>query len=114
MRHEIKKVCKIVDELTTFFLCEDTNEVDFKVISNPDHTIIRIVDYNTHFPDSYIDYLRVTFNSQRQTEIEEYYWTLAGNNDEENEMTLVGAMIDSATIEKRDGNLYLELIRKCL
>jgi hypothetical protein len=114
VRHEIKKVCKIVDELTTLFLSKDTNEVDFKVISNPDHTIIRIVDYHTHFTDDYIEQLLMTLNSQRQNEIEEYYWTLAGNNDEEDELTLVGAMIDSATIEKRDGNLYIELIRKII
>ncbi len=111
MRHEIKKVCRIVDELTTLLLSKDTNEVDFKIVTQPDRSIINIVDYNTRFEDAYIDHLRLTLNRQRQTEIEEYYWQLTGETDSDDEITLVGAMIDTATIEKRDGNLYIQLIR---
>lgn len=114
MKHEIKKICRIVDELTTLFLRRDTNEVDFKIVTQADRAIIRIVDYNTRFDDAYIDHLRLTLNRQRQVEIEEYYWQLAGETDEDDEITLIGAMIDSATVEKRDGNLYLELIRICI
>jgi len=111
VRHEIKKVCRIVDELTTLLLSKDTNEVDFKIVTQPDRSIINIVDYNTRFEDAYIDHLRLTLNRQRQTEIEEYYWQLTGETDSDDEITLVGAMIDTATIEKRDGNLYIQLIR---
>ena len=111
MRHEIKKISKIVDELTTLFLRDDTNEVDFKIITGKDRTIIKIVDYNTNYSDRTIDHLRTTFNRQRQYEIEEYYWQLAGENDDDDEITLIGAMIDTAIVEKRDGNLYLELVR---
>lgn len=112
MRHEIKKICRIVDDLTTMFLSRDTNEVDFKIITGPDCAIIRIVDYNTRYDDEDINHLRALLNCQRQNEVEEYYWQLAGETDEDDELTLIGAMIDSATVEKRDGNLYLELIRK--
>ncbi len=112
MRHEIKKICRIVDELTTMFLCHDTDEVDFKIITQPDCAIIKIVDYNTRYDDEDISHLRTLLNCQRQNEIEEYYWQLAGETDEDDELTLIGAMIDSAVVEKRDGNLYLDLIRK--
>ena len=111
MRHEIKKISKIVDELTTLFLRDDTNEVDFKIITGEDRTIIKIVDYNTKYSDRTINHLRTTFNRQRQYEIEEYYWQLACENDDDEEITLIGAMIDTAIVEKRDGNLYLELVR---
>lgn len=112
MRHEIKKICKIVDELTTMFLKEDTNEVDFKIIKSPEQTIIRIVDHDTRYTDDQIEHLRKTLNNQRQLEVEEYYWQLAGENDDEDELTLVSAMIDTATVTKQDGNLTIELIRK--
>lgn len=111
MRHEIKKISRIVDELTTLFLKEDTNEVDFSIKRLPDHTVIKIIDYGTHFSDEYIDQLRELFNSQRQCEVEEYYWQLCGEVDNDDELTLIGCMIDKATVEKRDGDLYLELIR---
>ena len=111
MKHEIKKVCRIVDELTTLFLQDDTDEVDFKIFREKDRTIIKIVDYKTGYSDAFIDHFRKTLNRQRQHEIEEYYWQLAGETDEDDEMTLVGAMVDSAVVEKRDGNLYVELVR---
>jgi hypothetical protein len=111
VRHEVKKICRIVDELTTLFLRRDTNEVDFKIIVNDNESIIRIVDYNTRFSDDYIAHLSLTLNRQRQLEIEEYYWQLAGETDQDDEITLIGAMIDRAIVEKRDGHLYLELIR---
>lgn len=111
LRHEIKKICRIVDELVTLFLKEGTTEVDFKVITQKDLAIIRIVDYNTHFDDAFIENLDKTLNKQRQSEIEEYYWQLAGETDQSFELTLISAMVDRAIIEKREGNLYLELIR---
>jgi len=111
MRHEIKKICKIVDELTTIFLSDDTDEVDFKIITGSDKTIIKIVDYHTNYSDAFIDHFRKVLNSQRQSEIEEYYWQLAGETDDDNELTLIGAMVDTATVEKRDGNLYVEIVR---
>ncbi|GAU77804.1 hypothetical protein [Fusibacter sp. 3D3] len=111
MRHETKKICRIVDELTTLFLREDTNEVDFKIKKEQDRTLIQITDYETHLSDEEIAHLKETLNAQRQYEIEEYYWQLAGETDDEAELTLVGAMIDAATVEKRAGNLYIELVR---
>jgi hypothetical protein len=111
MRHEIKKICRIVDELTTLFLKEDSNEVDFKIITSPEQAIIRIVDYNTHFSEKAVAELCQMFNRQRQSEIEEYYWQLAGETDEDDELTLISAMIDSAKAEIVGGDLYMEIIR---
>jgi hypothetical protein len=111
MRHEIKKISRIVDELTTLFLKDDTNEVDFSIKRFDDHTLIKIVDYGTHFSDAYIDQLRDIFNAQRQCEVEEYYWQLCGEVDDDEELTLIGCMVDEAIVEKRDDDLYVELKR---
>lgn len=115
MRHEIKKISRIVDELTTLFLKDDTNEVDFSIKRFDDHTLIKIVDYGTHFSDEYIDQLRDIFNAQRQCEVEEYYWQLCGEVDDDEELTLIGCMVDEAIVEKRGDDLYVELKRyqKC-
>ncbi len=111
MRHETKKISRIVDELTTLFLKKDTDEVDFKIKREPDQTTIQIIGYRTHFDDIYINQLRETLNIQRQWEIEEYYWQLTGETDYDDELTLVGAMIDEAIVEKKEGNLYMQLVR---
>lgn len=111
MRHETKKISRIVDELTTLFLKQDTDEVEFKIKKEAHQTTIDFVGYRTHCDDAYIKRLREILNVQRQWEIEEYYWQLTGETDYDEELTLVGAMIDDAIVEKRDGNIYMKLIR---
>jgi hypothetical protein len=111
MRHETKKISKIVDELITLFLKEDTDEVEFKIKKEPTQTMIEMIDYRSHYEEQYINQIREMFNMQRQAEIEEYYWQLAGEIDSDEELSLIGAMIDEAIIEKRDGNLYMKLTR---
>lgn len=113
MRHEIKKICRIVDELTTLFLKEDTDEVDFKIIRKPDRAVIKIIDYNSKLDDAFLEHFSKMLNSQRQSEIEEYYWQLAGETDDDDELTLISNMVDEATFEKRDGDLYVEITRYC-
>jgi uncharacterized protein YjaG (DUF416 family) len=112
MRHEIKKICKIVDELTTLLLKEDTNEVDFKIKKTDIDTTIYITDYNTKYQQADVEDLKQCLNVQRQHEVEEYYWQLVGECDNDSELTVIGAMIDKAEIELRDGNLYMVLVRE--
>lgn len=111
MRHEVKKISRIVDELTTMLLKDDTNEVDFKIKMDPTQTVISIVDYHSRCDEKMIERLRDALSIERQHEMEEYYWQLAGESDCDDELTLVGAMIDEAKVEMIDGNLTMELIR---
>ncbi len=111
MKHEIKKICKIVDEMTTFLLRDDTDTVDFRIKKMDDRTIISIVDYNTRYTKKEVDDLIECFNVQRQREVEEYYWQLVGESDDELELTIIGVMIDSATVEIKHNNMYIELVR---
>lgn len=111
MHHEVKKISKIVDELMTFFLKEDTNEVDFNIKRESGKSIISITDYNTRFDDESIEQISETLNVQRQLEIEAYYWQLCGETDCDDELLLVGAMVDEAYVEKNNGNLVIRLVR---
>ena len=112
MRHEVKKISRIVDELVTFFLRKDTDEVDVSIKRSTEQTVIRLIVHGTHFDSDFITHLEESLNIQRQHEIEEYYWQLAGETDCDTEITLVGAMVDSATIGEIDGDLCIEMIRK--
>jgi len=112
MRHEIKKVSKIVDELMTLLLREDTDEVDFKVKKEQDHYKIVVTDYNTKFTQAEAKEFEEYFNVQRQHEYEEYFWQLVGESDCDVELTMIGAMVDEAIVELRGNDLYMEIIRK--
>ncbi|MEA3422307.1 MAG: hypothetical protein U9Q80_00610 [Bacillota bacterium] len=111
MKHEIKKISKIIDELVTFFFKNDADEVDIKIKKNEKNIIIKIVDYNTCFSEEDIECITKLLCAQRQHEIESYYWQLAGEVDSDSELILVGAMIDEAKVEIIDKNLCIELTR---
>ena len=112
MHNEVQKTSKIIDEITSLLLQRGTTEIDVKLKKDDYCTTIFITDYNTSFNLEEIDTLSEFLNIQRQSEIEEYYWGLMGETSDEDELFLIGSMLDSAILEIKDGNLYIKLIRK--
>ena len=51
-------------------------------------------------------------NTERQHEIEEYYWNLLSESEEDSELAIVGMMIDQAEVEYKDDILKIKLLRK--
>lgn len=111
MKHETKKISRIVDELLTLFLKKNIEEVNFKIKKQQDQTMIEIITGECPFEEEYIKQLQQTLNIRRQWEIEEYYWQLTGETDCDDEISLVGVMIDEAVVEKRGDKLYMQLLR---
>ena len=100
-----KKITTIVDELTTFFFSVGSNDMVVKIIffaSNFDTKMQRTVEH-----------LEENLTRGRAPEIEESYWGLNGSGDfqDENELILIGAMIDSAQVEICEGYATLNLFR---
>lgn len=108
--HEMKKIAKIVQELTNMFLHGDTNKFDLTVDTDEEKTVITLIDYDTILNNSQTEYLDSTFKKARQPAIEEYYWQLMGEESEDG-VTLISMMTDAASVEKRDGDLYITLVR---
>lgn len=111
MHNEIQKTTKIIDEISSLLVNNGSLEIDIKLRLNNVCTKIFITDYNTRLNQEQIDSLSQFLNIPRQTEIEEYYWGLMGETSDDDEMFLVGSMIDSAKFELKDGNLYIEIVR---
>ncbi|QUI25148.1 hypothetical protein HZI73_23890 [Vallitalea pronyensis] len=111
MQHEIKKITRIVDEMLTMFMMTGTHEMDVRIQKEQDKTSIYFTQYGSTFDDDYIEQLENNLNIQRQCEVEGYYWQLTGENDMDEQLFLVGAMIDQVIIEKEEGKLSIELVR---
>lgn len=114
MQHQVKKLTRIVDEILTMFMLNGAEEIDVKMKKEGKKIFIYFTMYNCPFDDDYLQELEDNLNIQRQAEVEGYYWQLTGENDLGEELFLVGAMIDQAFIEKRDGHLYLKLVRNII
>ena len=111
MRHEIKKIAKMVDELTTFFMGHHPKSLNIKIQDLPDKEIIKVEAEKLDHQEECISDLKQFLSYPRECEMEEYYWELAGETDSSEELGLVGTMIDEATIGYDEEKVVVELIR---
>lgn len=112
MRDEIRKLNKLVDEMSSLLMKKGSMEIDIKIKRENNSSTITIIDYNTRCTDEEIDELKFILNIQRQCEVEGFYWELMGDDDKGDELFLVGSMIDKADITKLDNNLHIVMYRK--
>lgn len=111
MKHDIKKVSKIIDELSTFCLMHGTSTMNIKVENNDDHFKISFDLNCIDYEDKKVARLEKLLNIPRQTEMEEFYWELTGESDHDSELSIVGMMIDKVEFIKKDKSLKIILYR---
>lgn len=111
MRHEIKKIAKMVDELTTFFMEHHAKSLNIKINDLPDREVIAVEAVELDNLEACVGDLKSFLSYPREREMEEYYWELAGETDGSEELGLVGTMIDEATIGYDEEKVVIELIR---
>lgn len=112
MIESIKKITKIVDEITTYFMIHNSKEIEVKIVDSEEHTLIIFFVKNIDIIMEEIDSLKYSLNIPRQSDVEEYYWQLNGSGETEIELDVIGMMIDMHTLKFNDNNLTLELYRK--
>ncbi len=95
MNESIKKLTKIIDELTTIFLINKAKGIDIKLIKNTDEFLLEFsvdsLDFDTFSLEDFIEEL----DNKREDNAEEYYWQLSGTNENLSELHLIGMMIDN-------------------
>ena len=106
-----KRISLMVDELMNYLFYLGAKNIDIAVRNKPDRFEIYMEgDYNPE-KDSKISALVMALATEKQEEMEEYYWGLAGDCDVDNELHLIGLMTDEATVDEIDGKLYIKLVR---
>lgn len=114
MFHEQKKIVKIVAELTTYFLAIGADEISSSIAREGEEgTICFRANYDPSYGERLRD-MEKCLNEQRNDEIGDIYWELAGSGDpgDTNQLLLVGMMIDKAEIRMEDGFVNLKLHKK--
>ena len=116
MQHESKKIAQIVNEILALLLLYGAENVEIKVNTNLtdqcQETEITLIQYNSKCSKELVEKLSYNLNTPRQHELEGYYWQLVGEDDNGDELHLVGTMIDKAKAEMKGNDLYIQLIRK--
>lgn len=111
MRASIKKITKIIDELSTYILLKKGVNLSIKIEEDEKNYKIKFFAEKMHLSKSDITEIRESLGTPRQRDMEEYYWQLGGLNQPEGELELVGMMTDDFNISYDEGKLTLELIR---
>lgn len=112
MKHEAKKISLIIDELMTVMLLHGAKEINIKIKREENKTEIIFEYLDCDYGDDFLEELQESLNIQRQSEVEGYYWQLCGDDDEGDELFLVGAMIDEAEVERKGKNVLIHIVRK--
>lgn len=111
MKYEIQKISKIVEEIIDFFYSHSTKKVNISIEETQDSFIIEVQSDHINCNSDNVKRLKDLLNVQRQREMEEYYWQLAGNDLDGDEYNLVGMMIDESYIDYIAPSLKVKLVR---
>lgn len=109
--HEQKKVCKIIDEISLYFLRKGHN--DFSMHVSYDFNKETIITFNLDLISEEMEKsLKKFIGLKREKEVEEYGWELLGESDSSADLEMIGLLIDSIDIEKTNNETKITLTRK--
>jgi len=111
MSHEMRKVSKIIDELTTYFLLIGVKKIKTEIINGDKCFKIKFKIYDFDFKSKKITEMLENLSYNRESEMEEYYWELAGESDRDNELCLIGIMTDEVNVEEDESMMEITLYR---
>ena len=111
MQHEVKKITLIMNELITIMMKNGAEDIDVNIKRKGELSEITLIHRDCQYPEEFVEKIRYNLNTQRQSEVEGYYWQLVGEDDACEELHLVGAMIDEAVVEMRKNDLYIHIVR---
>lgn len=113
MKFKIEKNLRIVNELVTYYHknnCDDIH-IDMSTVNNVSYFCI--LGNVPNLCEKDFELLKDVLNAPRQHEVEQYYWNLGGNTELDCELSLVGAMIDTAEVTYIDNILTIKIKRGC-
>lgn len=102
MKHNKKRVSRITDELTTYLFSMGAKDITIHIKEDEKQFMIKIKSDFVKFSDKEVKTLIQRLNIERQIEMEEYYWELAGESGIDPQLTLVGMMTDEGKVKFLD------------
>jgi hypothetical protein len=109
MKHKKEKLIKIMNELVNFCFSIHMNDLNINFSCREDRGEISVEGYCTNPPMERLQDLEYILNSPRQEELEEYYWQLVGEGNEYQELEMIGALVDSGSIDYKDNILKISI-----
>ncbi len=113
MKHEIKKIMKIADEVMTFCMYNyEAEHADFSVRKRGENYEMSFLFHDVAISVDELEAMKKKLKVKRNPELENYYWQLTGEIENSSELALVAMMSDRVTVDYRDNALSILIIRK--
>ena len=107
--HENQKICKIISEISLYILENVSGNLNVDVKELGEEVIITFVT-DLIDPETK-NFLMSQLSADRNIEIEEYGWELMGEGDSDDDLELVGNLINELSIQEENGKTVITLVR---
>ncbi len=112
MKYEREKLIKIMNELVNFCIQIGMKDLDIKFNLHKDRGELAVSGYSENPPMERLKDLEEILNAPRQEELEEYYWTLVGEGQGNQELEMVGTLVDRGSVDYKDKILRIQVTRR--
>ncbi|MBQ3253479.1 MAG: hypothetical protein IJA65_02895 [Acholeplasmatales bacterium] len=106
---ENQKICKIISEISLYILENVSGNLNVDVKELGEEVIITFVT-DLIDPETK-NFLMSQLSADRNIEIEEYGWELMGEGDSDDDLELVGNLINELSIQEENGKTVITLVR---
>ena len=111
MKFRFEKNLKIINELMTFLHKLGSNNINVTICTEEESTNILLSGEVPNLNKEKLETLVNALNTQRQHEIEEYYWNTLGDYETDNQLSIIGMMIDKSEVTFNNNILTIKLYR---
>jgi hypothetical protein len=112
MKQRCMKSLKIANEIMSVLTHDQAYILESKLKFKRHETHFYFTLKPNRFSDQELKDFLEMLNLPRQSEMEEYYWSLLGENKSDDNILVVARMIDEATAQVEGDTLAIHIIRK--
>lgn len=104
-----QKICKMIEEFSLFILENHSNNINIDIKEIENKTVVRFT--TDLMNNNLIDFVKTNIKPERLVEVEEYGWELMGEGSSDDDLPLVGNLIDKMEIENVDNKTIITMFR---
>lgn len=104
-----QKICKLIEEFSLFILENHSNNLNIDVKEIENKTVVKFT--TDLMNNELLDFIKTNIKPERLLEVEEYGWELMGEGSSDDDLPLVGNLIDNIEIENNDNQTIITMYR---
>lgn len=98
MKLRYEKNVRVLSDLLGYCHLIGSNDFSTHLVLEPTRSLIEVRCKIKELAQNRLDELNKYLHIPRQHEVEQYYWTIAGEEEIDSELSLAGMMVDTAEI----------------